>query len=83
MDRRLHVEHREARSTLLGTGTLACPACDAPVWPSLPSLSPADPMGCPFCFTSGAVRDFLTLGDPARPTRVEVRVAYPPARTAS
>ena len=29
---------------------------------------------CPFCEHGGAVRDFLSLADPARPARVAVRV---------
>ena len=37
-------------------------------------VRPADPIACPFCGTSGAVRDFLSLEDPARPARVVVRV---------
>ena len=76
-------ERRVARSTRLAAGTLACPACDAPVAPAGP-LSPADPLGCPYCAHGGAVRDFLSLGAPARPARVVVRViAARPARTAS
>jgi len=68
-------ELRPARSTSeLATGTMACPQCDVPVMPAGP-VRPADPIGCPFCGTTGAVRDFLTLEDPARPARVVVRVA--------
>ena len=37
-------------------------------------VGPADPIGCPFCGTAGAVRDFLSLEDPSRPARVVVRV---------
>lgn len=68
-------EHRQAaRSGVLGTGTLACPVCDAPVAPGAGPLAPADPLGCPFCRHAGAVRDFLSLAPPSRPARVEVRV---------
>ena len=68
-------ELRRVRSTTeLATGTMACPECDAPVMPAGP-VRPADPIGCPFCGTTGAVRDFLSLEDPARPARVVVRVA--------
>jgi hypothetical protein len=56
------------------TGTLACPSCDAPVLPSLAPMSPPDPIACGFCRHAGAVRDFLSLGEPTRPTRVAVRV---------
>ncbi|HEY8581870.1 MAG TPA: hypothetical protein VIL49_02955 [Capillimicrobium sp.] len=63
-------------SEVLAAATLACPACDAPVAPGPTPLAPADPARCPFCAHSGAVRDFLTLGDPARPAVVEVRVVY-------
>src|SRR5215210_5496224 len=66
-------ERLRAHSWRLGTGTLACPACDAPVAPSA-RLSPADPLGCPFCRHTGAVREFLSLAAPTRPARVEVRV---------
>ena len=38
------------------------------------AVSPADPVACPFCDHGGAVRDFLSLADPARPARVAVRV---------
>ena len=69
-----HEERRVARSSLLAMGTLACPDCDAPVAPPLSPLSPADPLGCGFCQHSAAVRDFLSLALPTRPTRVEVRV---------
>jgi hypothetical protein len=58
----------------LAIGTLACPDCDAPVVPPFGPLSPADPLGCGFCEHSAAVRDFLSLAPPTRPTRVEVRV---------
>jgi len=34
-------------------------------------------MRCPFCAHRGAVRDFLSLGEPTRPTRVEVRIVTP------
>jgi hypothetical protein len=62
-----------ARTWRLGTGTLACPRCDAPVAPER-ALSPADALGCPFCGHGAAVREFLSLGAPARPARVDVRV---------
>ncbi len=58
----------------LATGTLACPACDAPVAPAPGRHAPADPVACPYCAHAGAVRDFLSLGEPTRPTRVVVRV---------
>jgi hypothetical protein len=67
-------EIRAARSSRLGTGTLACPECDAPVAVTVGHLSPADPLGCPFCGHAGAARDFLSLASPARPARVAVHV---------
>jgi hypothetical protein len=67
-------ERRVRNSTRLAVGTLACPDCDAPVAPPLAPLAPADPMGCGFCRHSAAVRDFLSLAPPTRPTRVDVRV---------
>jgi hypothetical protein len=66
-----------ARSTVMATGTLACPRCDAPVSPGGRPLSPADALACPFCRHGGAVRDFLSLDVPARPARVEIRVLAP------
>jgi hypothetical protein len=69
-----------ARSSLLATGTLACPRCDAPVSPGGRTLSPADALACPFCGHGGAVRDFLSLGLPTRPARVEIRVLAPRLR---
>jgi hypothetical protein len=77
----LYEEHRAGRSTRLGTGTLACPRCDAPVAPGSAPLAPRDPLSCPYCHHGGAVRDFLSLDAPARPARVEVRV-LPGARRA-
>src|SRR3954447_25077348 len=62
-----------ARSTIMATGTLACPSCDAPVAPPGP-LSPADPIGCGFCGHAGVVREFLSLASPSRPAHVVVRV---------
>lgn len=65
----------------LGTGTLACPRCDAPVALGGGHVAPADPLGCPYCAHAGAVRDFLSLTAPTRPARVEVRLVLRP-RTA-
>jgi hypothetical protein len=70
---------RTVRSRVLGTGTLACPRCDAPV--ALPGpRSPADRLACPYCRHTAALRDFLSLGEPTRPARVEVRVRQPAQR---
>jgi hypothetical protein len=73
-------EHRPARSSRLATGTLACPACDGPVAPGPSPLAPADPLTCPFCSTTGVVRDFLSLASPSRPARVVVSVVARPRR---
>jgi hypothetical protein len=62
-----------ARGRRLGTGTLACPHCDAPVAPN-GRLSPSQALACPFCGHGGPVRDFLSLAAPARPARVQVVV---------
>lgn len=67
-------ERKAVRSWRLATGTLACPGCDAPVAPVGAPLRPADPIACPYCSTTGFVRDFLSLAAPTRPARVEVRV---------
>jgi hypothetical protein len=68
-------ERRHAESGWqVATGTLACPACDAPVLPGPEGMSPQEAISCGFCRHAGAVRDFLSLGEPTRPTRVAVRV---------
>jgi hypothetical protein len=69
-----HTERRIGHVRHLAVGTLACPSCDAPVAPGEGPMSPADPLGCPYCGRDGAVRDFLSLTSPARPARVVVRV---------
>jgi hypothetical protein len=69
-----HRELRINRRTHVATGTLACPQCDAPAVPAGP-MSPADPLTCAFCDHAGALRDFLSLEPPTRPTRVVVRIA--------
>ena len=75
-----HYELRRRVATReMATGTLACPSCDAPVLPDGVMLPP-DPMSCGFCGHAGALRDFLTLGEPTRPTRVVVRVSGLPVR---
>jgi uncharacterized paraquat-inducible protein A len=75
IDRQKHVriEQRIGATDRLATGTLACPACDAPVAPA-GRMSPAQRIGCPYCGHPGAVRDFLSLAAPARPARVAVRI---------
>jgi hypothetical protein len=74
-------ERRVARSERVAIGTLACGRCDAPVALTAGPVSPADPIGCPFCSHTAPVRDFLSLRTPARPTRVEVRVTARAQRT--
>ena len=78
-ERHVHEELRPARRGSLGTGSLACPRCDAPVALAGPA-SPSDPLRCPFCLHAAPLRDFLTLGEPTRPARVEVRVRFPALR---
>lgn len=73
-------ERRIAPAGRLGTGTLACPHCDAPVALAAGPAAPADPLGCPFCGHAAALRDFLSLAAPSRPARVEVRVIERPRR---
>jgi hypothetical protein len=72
-------ERRVTRTSHLASGTLACPACDAPVAPT-GVMTPADPLACPFCGHGGVVRDFLSLAPPTRPARVTVRVVVPALR---
>lgn len=69
---------RIKRTGVLSYGTLACPECDAPV-AIAGAVSPRDPLGCPYCLHAGAVRDFLSLAPPVRPTRVVVRITAPRA----
>ena len=73
-------EYRRAARGRLGTGTLACPRCDAPVALLHGRAAPADDMSCPYCRHSASVRDFLSLAHPARPARVAVRVVFAPRR---
>jgi hypothetical protein len=68
------IEERRIRSGHLATGTLACPTCDAPVALATAFAGPADPLGCPYCDHTAAVRDFLSLETPSRPARVTVRI---------
>jgi hypothetical protein len=75
---RARAGRRDAHVGLMGVGTLACPSCDAPVSPGPGPRSPSDPLACPVCATSGAVRDFLSLAAPSRPARVEVRLVPGP-----
>ena len=70
-------EYRLAHGSRLGSGTLACPMCDAPVVLGMSPAAPSDPMGCPYCHHAGAVRDFLSLESPSRPAHVDVRVVLP------
>jgi hypothetical protein len=71
-------ERRKAtRSGVLGSGTLACGRCDAPVDPGVRPLSLTEPLVCPFCAARGPVRDFLSLATPTRAAHVVVRVALP------
>jgi len=64
---------RIQRAGTLGIGTLACPECDAPVFIA-GRRRPDDPLSCGYCGRDGALREFLSLAAPSRPTRVEVRV---------
>jgi hypothetical protein len=74
-----HEDRRFTREARLGGGTLACPRCDVPVALAGRRASPGEPLGCPFCGHSGAVRDFLSLTAPSRPARVDVRLVLPAA----
>jgi hypothetical protein len=66
-------ERRATRSGRLGTGTLACNRCDAPVALTAGPVSSTDALICPFCSNRAPARDFLSLASPTRPARVEVR----------
>jgi hypothetical protein len=71
-----HDYRRRVNTGRLGTGTLACPRCDAPVAPGGP-LAPSDPLNCPVCAHPGPVRDFLSLAQPTRPAKVAIYVRQP------
>jgi hypothetical protein len=73
----VHEERRIVRSSIVAHGTLACPACDAPVALAGTRVSPPDPIDCPFCEHRAAARDFLSLSTPGRPARVVVRILVP------
>ena len=75
-----HEDRRAARPWRLGSGTLACPRCDAPVFLG-GRATPTDALACPFCRHAGVLRDFLSLAERSRPARVEVRLV-PGARRA-
>jgi hypothetical protein len=76
-------EERRSATRRLATGTLACPACDAPVLLGEGAVSPAAPIACPYCGHGGRVRDFLSLEAPTRPARVAVRVVVPARRSST
>ena len=76
---RFEVRPSVARVGTLGTGTLACPDCDAPVALGGEPKRPHDALSCPFCGCAGALRDFLSLTAPTRPARVEIRLVLNPA----
>ncbi len=69
-----HEIRRDERTTRMASATLACPGCDAPVALTAPAMTPTEPLSCGFCGHAGALRDFLSLAVPTRPTRVEVHV---------
>lgn len=68
------LEERWSQATHVATGSLACPACDAPVALAAGPASPSDPLACGYCGRAGTVRDFLSLAQPTRPARVVVRI---------
>lgn len=76
-----HERRRAETSWQLATGTLACPTCDAPILPGPEAMSPAEHLSCGFCQHLGPLRDFLSLAEPTRPTRVSVRVRILPSRS--
>ena len=73
----LEEQRKATRSGVLGTGTLACRRCDAPIDPGTSPILLTELLACPFCDARGPVRDFLSLAIPTRPARVVVRVALP------
>jgi hypothetical protein len=72
-------ERRSTRTRKLGSGTIACPVCDAPIAFAGASMKPRDPLSCPVCLHAGTVREFLSLAQPTRPTKVAIYVVAPSA----
>jgi hypothetical protein len=70
----VHEERRIASQGIVAIGTLACPSCDAPIALGESRVSPREPLRCPFCDHGAPARDFLSLAQPTRPTRVLVRI---------
>jgi hypothetical protein len=70
------LELRPGSTAHLAMGSLACPGCDAPVVPAPGPHAPSSPLSCSYCGHGGAVRDFLSLDQPPRPTRVEIRARF-------
>ena len=69
-----HEDRHAGEPWRLGTGTLACPSCDAPVGVGARPVPLTHTLSCPYCRHTGALRDFLSLAAPARPARVEIRM---------
>lgn len=67
------LEQRRDRSLHVATGSLACPGCDAPVAPAPGPHGLSAALACSYCGTGGPLRDFLSLAQPTRPARVEIR----------
>src|SRR4051794_9615019 len=67
-------ERRSWRSSFVGTASLSCPRCDSPAPLMEHPAAPSSPLGCPSCAPAGAVRVFLSLGEPLRAPRVNVFV---------
>jgi hypothetical protein len=72
-------ELRPERATQVARGTLACPGCDVPVLPERGGVAPADLIACGYCGHTAPAREFLSLAEPTRPTRVTVSVRLPVA----
>ena len=77
-ERHVHEELRPARGNHLGSVLARVPGVRRAGGPRRPR-GPATPLRCPYCLHAAPLRDFLTLGEPTRPARVEVRVVLPGA----
>jgi hypothetical protein len=79
-----YMQRRSTRTWRLGTGTLACPQCDAPVSLGGSIGLTTHTLHCPYCAHSGLLRDFLSLATPqhpARPAKVQIRIVPNGRRT--
>ena len=72
-----YLEIRPSPSSVVTTGTMACPGCDAPVSPPAGRSPLSAQVDCPYCGRGGAIRDFLSIDQPTRPAHVVLHARMP------